>query len=119
MRRLPHLLSGLSAAALLTATALPALAEGAPAATAASGPAGSCWRYADGGWRKLPNDLTLNGCVQTLFAGRCERPGGATYGRWMQQTLRLVPGKVEVSGDNRSFRPLAEQASNCSIQPIG
>lgn len=91
----------------------------APAATAASGPAGSCWRYADGGWRKLPNDLTLNGCVQTLFAGRCERAGGATYGRWMQQTLRLVPGKVEVSGDNRSFRPLAEQASNCSIQPIG
>jgi len=37
----------------------------------------------------------------------------------MQQTLRLVPGKVEVSGDNRSFRPLAEQASNCSIQSIG
>jgi hypothetical protein len=91
----------------------------APAATTTSGPAGSCWRYADGGWRKLPNDLTLNGCVQALFAGRCERPGGATYGRWMQQTLRLVPGKVEVSGDNRSFRPLAEQASNCSIQPIG
>ena len=91
----------------------------APAATPATGPAGSCWRYADGGWRKLPNDLTLNGCVQALFAGRCERPGGATYGRWMQQTLRLVPGKVEVSGDNRSFRPLAEQASNCSIQSIG
>ncbi len=91
---------------------------GAAMATAA-GPAGSCWRYADGGWRKLPNDQTLNGCVQTLFAGRCERPGGATYGRWMQQTLRLVPGKVEVSGDNRSFRPLAEQASNCSIQPVG
>jgi hypothetical protein len=91
----------------------------APAVTPASGPAGSCWRYADGGWRKLPNDLTLNGCVQALFAGRCERPGGATYGRWMQQTLRLVPGKVEVSGDNRSFRPLAEQASNCSIQSIG
>ena len=94
-------------------------APAAPAATTTSGPAGSCWRYADGGWRKLPNDLTLNGCVQALFAGRCERPGGATYGRWMQQTLRLVPGKVEVSGDNRSFRPLAEQASNCSIQPIG
>lgn len=94
-------------------------APAAPAATAASGPAGSCWRYADGGWRKLPNDLTLNGCVQTLFAGRCERPGGATYGRWMQQTLRLAPGKVEVSGDNRSFRLLAEQAANCSIQPIG
>ena len=85
----------------------------------ATAPAGSCWRYVDGGWRKLPNDLTLNACVQTLFGGRCERPGGATYGRWMQQTLRLVPGKVEVSGDNRSFRPLAEQAQNCSISSIG
>src|SRR5690606_11085935 len=36
MRRLPHLLSGLSAAALLTASALPALAEGALAAPAAA-----------------------------------------------------------------------------------
>lgn len=97
----------------------PAAPVQAPTATPAAGPAGSCWRYVDGGWRKLPNDQTLNGCIQTLFAGRCERPGGATYGRWMQQTLRLVPGKVEVSGDNRSFRPLAEQASNCSIQPVG
>lgn len=84
-----------------------------------SAPAGGCWRYADGGWKKLPNDMTLNACVQTLFAGRCERPGGATYGRWMQQTLRLAPGKVEVSADNRSFRLLAEQAPNCSIAPIG
>jgi hypothetical protein len=91
----------------------------APAAAPPSAPAGSCWRYADGGWRKLPNELTLNACVQTLFAGRCERPGGATYGRWMSQTLRLVPGKVEVSGDNRSFRVLAEQASNCSIASVG
>lgn len=82
-------------------------------------PAGACWRYADGGWRKLPGDLTLNACVQTLFSGRCERPGGATYGRWMLQTLRLVPGRVEVSGDNRAFRPVAEQAANCSISPIG
>jgi hypothetical protein len=85
---------------------------------AAAGPAGSCWRYA-GEWRKLPGDLTLNGCVQALFAGRCERPGGATYGRWMQQTLRLAPGKVEVSGDNRSFRLLAEQGAGCAIPPIG
>lgn len=90
----------------------------APAAPAGA-PAGACWRYADGGWKKLPSDLTLNACVQTLFAGRCERPGGATYGRWMQQTLRLAPGKVEVSADNRSFRLLAEQAPNCSIAPIG
>ena len=32
---------------------------------------------------------------------------------------KLVPGTVEVSGDNRSFRVIAEQASNCSIGPIG
>lgn len=91
-----------------------------PAATpAAAAPAGACWRYADGGWRRQPADMTLNACVQSLFAGRCERSGGATYGRWMQQTLRLVPGRVEVSGDNRSFRPLASQADNCSISPVG
>lgn len=103
--------------AVVPLTPAPAAPTQTPATTNA--PAGGCWRYADGGWRKLPNDLTLNACVQTLFAGRCERPGGATYGRWMQQTLRLVPGKVEVSGDNRSFRPLAEQAQNCSISSIG
>lgn len=100
------------------AVAPPGAVVPAPAAPP-SAPAGSCWRYVDGGWRKLPNELTLNACVQTLFAGRCERPGGATYGRWMSQTLRLAPGKVEVSGDNRSFRLLAEQAANCSIAPIG
>lgn len=90
--------------------------EPRPAPIAA--PAGACWRYA-GQWQKLPEDLTLDGCVQTLFAGRCERPGRASYGRWMQQTLRLAPGKVEVSGDNRSFRLLAVQGADCAIPPIG
>jgi hypothetical protein len=85
-----------------------------PAASAAA-----CWRYADNQWRKLPGDMTLGACVQTLFAGRCERPGGATYGRWSQQTLRLMPGRVEVSGDNRSFRPLVEQGANCSFPSMG
>jgi hypothetical protein len=95
----------------------------APAAAsvpqAASVPAGPCWRYGDGQWRKLPSDMTLNACVQTLFTGRCERQGGATYGRWMQQTLRLVPGRVEVSGDNHSFRSLVEQGGGCSVPPVG
>ena len=58
-------------------------------------------------------------CVQTLFAGRCEPAGSATYGRWMQQTLRLVPGRVEVSADNRRFRTLADQGAGCAISPIG
>ncbi|MEO8113722.1 MAG: hypothetical protein ABI655_05045, partial [Phenylobacterium sp.] len=86
---------------------------------AAGAPVGACWRYADGQWRKLPAELPLGACVQALFAGRCERPGGATYGRWGQQTLRLAPGRVEVSGDNHSFRTLAEQGPGCAIPPIG
>ncbi len=90
----------------------------APAAPAPSGPAGPCWRYAGGEWRKLPADMPLSACVQTLFAGHCERPGGATYGRWLAQTLRLTPGKVEISGDNRNFRTLVEQAPSCAIAPV-
>lgn len=99
------------------ATAVPAAAT--PAAAPAGSPTGACWRYAGNVWSRLPSDLSLNGCVQALFAGRCERPGGATYGRWMTQTLRLVPGKVEVSGDNRSFRTLADQGGGCAIPSIG
>lgn len=99
------------------AAATPAAAT--PAAAPAGSPTGACWRYAGNVWSRLPSDLSLNGCVQALFAGRCERPGGATYGRWMTQTLRLVPGKVEVSGDNRSFRTLADQGGGCAIPSIG
>ena len=91
----------------------------APTAPVAGGPVGSCWRYSGAAWSKLPADMSLSACVQVLFAGRCERSGGATYGRWMAQTLRLVPGRIEVSGDNRSFRTLVDQGSGCSIPPIG
>ncbi len=96
----------------------------APAAPQAAplpvvGSPSSCWRYAEAQWRKLPADIGLGACVQALFAGRCERPGGATYGRWGQQTVRLVPGRVEISGDNHSFRLLAEQGPGCVIGPIG
>jgi hypothetical protein len=90
----------------------------APAAIPVS-QAGACWRYSSGQWRKLPNDLPLNACVQALFAGRCERPGGATYGRWMQQTLRLVPGQVEISADDQSFRTLAPQTAGCGVGSVG
>jgi len=105
-------------------TPLPPAAQAAAApvaqATAASiAPSGPCWRYSGAEWRKLPGDLTLNACVQALFAGRCERAGGATYGRWMQQALRLVVGKIEVSGDNRSFHTLVEQGPACSAPPVG
>jgi hypothetical protein len=102
-------------------TPLPPVAESVPVVTppATIAPAGACWRYSGAEWRQLPGDQTLNACVQALFAGRCERPGGATYGRWMQQALRLVAGKIEVSGDNRSFHTLVDQGANCSIPPVG
>lgn len=91
-----------------------------PEAEDIAGPApGSCWRYGGGRWRKVSSDLDLEGCVQSLFAGRCEKPGAASYGRWGSQTLRLVTGRVEVSDDNRSFRPLASQATDCTFSPIG
>lgn len=80
---------------------------------------GSCWRYGGGHWRKLSSDVGLDACVQTLFSGRCEKPGAATYGRWGQQTLRLVTGRVEISDDNRNFRAIAPQASDCTIAPVG
>jgi len=78
----------------------------------AAGPVGACWRY-EGGWRRLNADLTLPACTQALFAGRCEKPGQALYGRWAQQTVRLVPGKIEISSDNRSFHTLSDQAGSC------
>jgi hypothetical protein len=86
---------------------------------AAVGPPQACWRYADAQWRRLPGETPLGACVQILFAGRCERPGGATYGRWGQETLRLTPGRVEVSADNHSFRTLVEQGPGCAIPPVG
>jgi hypothetical protein len=99
------------------AAPLPAVTAGA--ASSAAAPLAPCWRRADAQWRQLPADLTLNACVQTLFAGKCEKPGGATYGRWGQQTLRLAPGKVEISADNHSFRTLVEQPASCAIPPVG
>jgi hypothetical protein len=101
----------------------PAAAAPAAAAPAAAGPAAApaavavsdCWRYADSHWRKLPSQASLAGCVQALFAGRCEQPGGASYGRWGQQTLRLTPGRVEISADNRNFKTLVEQGAGCSL----
>lgn len=89
------------------------------AAEPVAAPPGTCWRHGGGRWRRVAEAGDLNACVQTLFAGRCERPGGATYGRFGQQTLRLVAGKVEISDDNRAFRTLAPQAPDCSLPPVG
>jgi hypothetical protein len=80
---------------------------------------GDCLRYTPDGWRSAGAGLTLAQCTRTLFEGRCERPGDALYGRWGQQTLRLVPGRVEMSADNRNFHPLVPQnPQDCSL-PAG
>jgi hypothetical protein len=103
--------------AVVTPLPPPAAAQPAPRASAAAGPSGACWRY-EGGWRRLPSDMTLGACAQTLFAGRCVRAGDAAYGRWAQQTVRLVPGRVEISSDNRSFRTLIEQGPGCTLPSL-
>jgi hypothetical protein len=84
----------------------------APVASGAGAPIAPCWRR-DSDWRRLPTDISLNACVQALFAGRCEKPGDAAYGRWGEETLRLLPRRVEISADNRTFRPLVDLGPNC------
>lgn len=82
-------------------------------------PGGACWRFNGAAWRQIDSDATLNDCVQALFAGQCARPGSASYGRWSNQTLRLVTGRVERSGDNRTFRTLASQPpGECSVPTV-
>lgn len=71
-----------------------------------------CLRYGADGWRAVGGSMSQNACAQILFDGRCPRAGDAIYGRWGGQTLRLVPGKIETSSDNRSFSTLSEVA-NC------
>jgi hypothetical protein len=79
----------------------------------------ACQSYAQGQWRRMPTEMALNACVQALFAGRCEHAGEAAYGRWGQQTLRLLaPGRVEIAADNRNFRPLTDQPG-CPGAPAG
>jgi len=77
----------------------------------------TCWRYSPGGWRPL-GDMSRTACVQMVFAGQCQGAGQAMYARWGQQTLRLVTGRVEISGDNRRFQLLAPQGPNCSIPAV-
>ncbi len=93
----------------------PAATPVAVAPAASSAPLAVCWRYAGGEWRKLPGEITVNACAQQISSGKCEKPGGATYGRWGDETIRLVPGKVESSSDNRSFHSIIDLGPNCSI----
>ncbi|TCS15007.1 hypothetical protein [Caulobacter sp. BK020] len=83
--------------------------------TVSSTPLAACWRYAGGEWRKLPGEITVNACAQQISSGKCEKAGGATYGRWGDETIRLVPGKVESSSDNRTFQPIIDLGPGCSV----
>jgi len=87
-----------------------------PAAQPASGSA--CLRHTGSDWRSLSSNMSLNACVQALYAGTCVRPGEALYGRWGDTTLRLVPRRVEQSADNSRFRTLAEQDRSCQIPGV-
>jgi hypothetical protein len=112
---------------VLTPLPPPAEAPTVPAPAAAptittpavsSAPLAVCWRYAGGEWRKLPGEITVNACAQQISGGKCEKAGGATYGRWGDETIRLVPGKVESSSDNRTFHSIIDLGPNCSIPSV-
>ncbi|MBU1538650.1 MAG: hypothetical protein KKC29_14395 [Alphaproteobacteria bacterium] len=75
----------------------------------------ACLRHTGSDWRSLSSNMSLNACVQALYAGTCVRPGEALYGRWGDMTLRLVPRRVEQSPDNSRFRTLAEQDRSCQF----
>ncbi len=74
-----------------------------------------CLRYTGSDWRQLSGAMTLNECVQALYAGTCVGPGEAQYGRHGNLTLRLVPRRVEQSNDNTRFRVLADQDRACQF----
>jgi hypothetical protein len=100
-----------------SAAAAPAVDTPTPAVLPTQrGPVGDCLRYSGTTWRKVAEGQSLNACVQALFRGQCEKLGGATYGRWGVQTLRLVPHRVEISSDDKTFRTLVEQVdAGCAI----
>ena len=95
------------------ATAQPATQPTQPPVQNAAGAA--CLRHSGSDWRSLSSGMSLNACVQALYAGTCVRPGEALYGRWGDTTLRLVPRRVEQSPDNSRFRTLVEQDRSCQF----
>lgn len=82
-------------------------------------PSGDCMRYGASGWRAAGHAVSLNVCVHTLFAGRCPPPGQTVFGRWGGETLRLMPGRIAMSTDNREFHPLTSQDPvDCSVPSL-
>jgi hypothetical protein len=97
---------------------LPPLMATPPVNVGSAAPVGECMRYGADGWRSLGGAMSQNACVQLLFDGRCQRAGEALYGRWSSVSLRLVPGRVETSPDNRNFSTLVEQGANCTLPAL-
>jgi hypothetical protein len=71
----------------------------------------ACLRFTGSDWRQLSPGTSLETCKRLLFEGQCVHPGEANYGRWGDQTLRLVPGRIEQSSDNRRFRTVDRRPS--------
>lgn len=92
--------------------------EAAPASTPPTRVGSACLRHTGSDWRSLSGNMSLNACVQALYAGTCVRPGDAQYGRWGDTTLRLVSRRVEQSADNNRFSTLAEQDRSCQFPEL-
>ena len=86
----------------------------APPSTAS---AQACWRFDSGGWKRLPSPLNLEACVAALYGSQCPGPNEAYYGRWDDQTVRLMGGRVEISPDNHTFRSLVDPWPPCASAP--
>ena len=98
---------------LAVASALPATR--AQATTPLGGDGQACLRFADDGWRTVGRRMPLAACVRALYEGHCVDPGEALYGRSGELTLRLVPGRVESSDDDRRFRFVMTQNDDCTL----
>jgi hypothetical protein len=109
---------------------LPVIEAGPPPAANAAQPAGppgagsaapaaaaACWRFDAGGWKRLPAPLNQEACVAALYGALCPGPNQAYYGRWDDQTLRLMGGRVEISADNRDFHVLVDPWPPCASAP--
>jgi hypothetical protein len=90
--------------------------DDAPAPRPADPRLGNCLKYGRSGWAGAGDGVGLNVCARILFDRQCVTQGQALYGRWGSQTLRLVPGRVEMSDNNRDFHPLLTQnPQDCSL----
>ncbi len=112
--------SDAAAANTVAPTPPAAIPEPKPVVSASTAGVGDCLRFSGDGWRDAAGGAaTINACIQALFPARCPKAGEAVYGRWSGQTLRLVPGRVEISSNNRDFHPIAEQnPKDCAIGQV-